>query len=85
MRGSRRHIAAFIKSSVPQFFDVTAQIDDEVNTFTIPKYRTGTLKVFWNGISQRLTVEITEVNSTSFRTQFVPQSGDVLHVYYSPL
>jgi hypothetical protein len=47
-------------------------------------YESKTLHVYWNGIRQT-SVQITEINSTTFRTSFVPVSSDVLLVDYIPI
>lgn len=62
----------------------TADISNQVGatqTFTVPEYQSGTLRVFWNGQLQDSNT-VTELSSTTFSTSFTPEAGDVVVVDY---
>jgi len=62
--------------------DISSQITGTNNEFQIKPFQKGTLCVYWNGILQRVGNEITLLSSTQFRTSFVPETSDTLHVIY---
>ena len=62
--------------------DISSQITGTNNEFQIKPFQKGTLCVYWNGILQRVGNEITLLSSTRFRTSFVPETSDTLHVIY---
>lgn len=65
--------------------DISSQADGSRQLFTLSRpYETGTLKVYWNGQRQSDRT-ITEINSTTFRTSFVPNDSTMLLVDYIPL
>ena len=65
-----------------QSIDISSQITGTNNEFQIKPFQKGTLLVYWNGILQRVGNEITLLSSTRFRTSFVPETSDTLHVIY---
>ena len=66
--------------------NLTSQIDGSATSFTLPEsIQTGSLRVFWNGVRQTLSVEYSETVSSSFSTTFTPLLGDSLAVEYIPL
>lgn len=63
--------------------NLTSQINGERTGFTIPEnYRSGSLRVYYNGIRQVVGENFSETNSTSFNLNFTPQTGDLLEVDY---
>ena len=72
-----RQIAESYKSE-----DISYQITGTNNEFQIKPFQKGTLCVYWNGILQRVGNEITPLSSIRFRTSFVPETSDTLHVIY---
>tara|TARA_R100000406_G_scaffold58618_1_gene40518 strand:+ start:298 stop:549 length:252 start_codon:yes stop_codon:yes gene_type:complete len=63
--------------------NLTSQIDGSTTVFTVPEaYASGSLRVYWNGVRQVVTVTWTETTSTTFTTQFTPQDGDYLTIDY---
>ena len=65
--------------------NVSSQIDDSQTVFTISEaYKAGTLRVYWNGVRQIVSVTFTETTSTTFTTTFTPLTGDYLTVDYTP-
>ena len=63
--------------------NLTSQINGSTQLFTMPlKYKSGSLRVYWNGIRQIVGVTITENTTTTFQTSFVPQNGDYIIVDY---
>jgi hypothetical protein len=66
--------------------DLTSQIGSSNRLFQLGQvYKTGTLKVYWNGIRQTSGVNLTETSSQSFTTVFTPNPGDSLVVDYMPI
>ena len=62
------------------------QIGSDNQSFDIGKpYKTGSLRVYWNGIRQTTGTTITEQTGRIFTTQFVAHPGDSLIVDYQPL
>jgi hypothetical protein len=65
--------------------NVTSQINNERTVFTVQEdYKSGTLRVYWNGVRQIVSVTFTETTSTTFTTTFTPQTGDYLTIDYTP-
>lgn len=65
--------------------DVSSQIDGATQTFTISEaFSASQCFVFWNGLYQRIGVEITIASSTTFTTEFVAESSDTLVVVFKP-
>jgi hypothetical protein len=67
------------------FVDLSSQIDNSNQIFTLPPFKKGVLIVYYNGLGQRIGTEITETSNTTFTTTFVAQTGSSLFVYYQPL
>ena len=66
--------------------DLAAQIGDGNQTFSLEQaYKTGSLRVYWNGIRQTNGTQITEASGSTFTTSFIAQPGDALIVDFSPL
>ena len=64
--------------------NLTSQIDGTTQTFSVPEiYKSGSLRVYWNGIRQITAVTITELTSTTFSVVFLPIVGDYLDIDYS--
>ena len=64
--------------------NLTSQIDGETQSFTIPEeYKSGSLRVYWNGVRQVSSITFTEQTSTTFSVTFVPLVGDYITVDYS--
>ncbi len=61
--------------------DISSQCTGTNINFQIKPFQRNTLMVFWNGILQSAN-EITILNSSNFRTSFVPESSDSLRVYF---
>ena len=65
--------------------NLTGQIDGSTQNFTVPEnYKSGSLKVYWNGVRQIKDISITELTSTTFSVSFLPIVGDYLLIDYSP-
>ena len=63
--------------------DLTSQIDGSNVSFTVPEeYQAGSLRVYYNGIRQVEGETFDEYNSTTFTTNFTPQTGDYVTVDY---
>ena len=66
--------------------NITNQIDGSRQTFGISTpYEAGTMRLYWNGVRQIVTVTFSELNSTQIYTNFIPQTGDHLVVEFIPL
>ena len=66
--------------------NLSSQVDGETQVFTVPEeYKTGSLRVYYNGVRQIESETFTETTSTTFTTTFTPISGDYLTIDYSPL
>ena len=66
--------------------NVTDQIDGSKTTFTVQEsYETGSLRVYWNGIRQTVSVTFSEASSTTFTTTFTALTGDYLTIDYKPI
>lgn len=65
--------------------DVTSQVNSERTSFTLPEnYQAGSLRVYYNGLRQVEGETFDEHNSTTFVTNFTPQTGDYLTCDYIP-
>jgi len=65
--------------------DLSSQIDGSSQEFQVPEnYRSGSLRVYFNGIRQEVGNSISESGSDTFTTTFTPQSGDSLSLDYQP-
>ena len=65
--------------------DITSQVNSERTSFTIPEnYQAGSLRVYYNGLRQVEGETFDEHNSTTFVTNFTPQTGDYLTCDYIP-
>ena len=64
--------------------NLTSQIDGETQLFTLPEtYKAGSLRVYWNGIRQIVSVSFSETSNGTFTTTFTPQSGEYIAVEYT--
>lgn len=65
--------------------DLTDQIDGSKTTFTVSEeYKTGTLRVYYNGIRQIEDVTFSETTTTTFTLTFQTVIGDYLAIDYTP-
>mgnify|MGYP003118333560 CR=1 FL=1 len=65
--------------------NLTSQIDGSNYDFTMPEaFKSGSLRVYWNGLRQITGVSITVLSSTEFQTSFTPGDGDYLIADYYP-
>ena len=65
--------------------NVSSQINNNRTVFTVQEdYKSGSLRVYYNGIRQITSVSFTETSSTTFTTTFTPQTGDYLTIDYTP-
>tara|TARA_R100000951_G_scaffold112734_1_gene113518 strand:- start:855 stop:1112 length:258 start_codon:yes stop_codon:yes gene_type:complete len=65
--------------------NLTSQIDGEKTTFLIQEeYKTGTLRVYYNGVRQVESETFSETTSTTFTTTFLTIPGDYLTIDYTP-
>ena len=65
--------------------DLTNQIDGEKTTFTVNEtYKTGSLRVYLNGLRQREADTFSESTPTTFTTTFTANTGDTLTIDYTP-
>lgn len=63
--------------------NLTSQINGSTQNFTVPKkYKTGSLRVYWNGLRQVQDVTFTEISTTVFQTTFTPEVGDYIVIDY---
>ena len=67
------------------FVDLSSQINNSNQIFTLPPFKKGVLIVYYNGLGQRLGDEISETSNTTFSTSFVAQTGSSRFAYYQPL
>ena len=64
--------------------NLTSQINGSVQNFTIPEsIKSGSLRVYWNGLRQVSSNTYSELTSTTFSTTFTPVNGDFLIVEYA--
>ena len=65
--------------------DLSSQINGSRTEFTVPEqYKSGSIRVYFNGVRQEIGNTITESGLDSFTTTFTPQSGDSLSLDYIP-
>lgn len=65
--------------------NLTSQINGTRTTFTVQEeYKTGTLRVYYNGVRQIESETFTETSSTTFTTTFQTIAGDYLNIDYTP-
>jgi hypothetical protein len=63
--------------------NLSSQIDGQTQTFTVSEsYKSGSLRVYYNGIRQIIDVTFSEVSNTTFSTTFTPQTGEYLAIEY---
>lgn len=66
--------------------NLTSQVDGETTVFSVPEaYKTGSLRVYYNGVRQIESETFTETTTTTFSLTFTPQTGDYLTIDYTPL
>ena len=66
--------------------NLTSQVDGSNYEFTMPEaFRTGSLRVYWNGLRQIVGVSITITSTTEFQTSQPPEEGDYIIVDYYPV
>mgnify|MGYP003134161183 CR=1 FL=1 len=68
-----------------EMVDLSNQINNSNQNFTLKPFRRGTILVFYNGLAQRTGSEIIEISRSEFRTSFVPSTGSILLVFFQPL
>ena len=65
--------------------NVTSQINGTRTTFTVQEeYKTGSLRVYYNGVRQIEDETFTETTSTTFTLTFTTITGDYLSIDYTP-
>lgn len=65
--------------------NITSQINGTRTTFTVSEeYKSGSLRVYYNGIRQIEDETFTETSSTSFTLTFTTITGDYLTIDYTP-
>lgn len=65
--------------------NVTSQINGSRTTFTVQEeYKTGSLRVYYNGVRQIEYETFTETTSTTFTVTFQTITGDFLSIDYTP-
>ena len=65
--------------------NLTSQVDGETTVFSVPEaYKTGSLRVYYNGVRQIESETFTETTTTTFSLTFTPQTGDYLAIDYTP-
>jgi len=66
--------------------NLSSQVDGMTTVFTVQEeYTAGSLRVYWNGIRQIVSVSFSETTSTTFTTTFTPSEGDYLAIDYTPI
>ena len=66
--------------------NLTSQIDGEKTIFGVAQnYEAGTIRVYYNGVRQIVSVTFSELNTTQIQLNFTPQTGDFSAVEYIPL
>ena len=64
--------------------NLSSQINGSNQNFTIPEsIKSGSLRVYWNGLRQVSSNTYSELTSTTFSTTFTPVNGDFIVVEYS--
>lgn len=65
--------------------NLTSQINGSRTTFTVSEeYKTGSLRVYYNGVRQIENETFSETTSTTFTVTFTTISGDYLSIDYTP-
>jgi hypothetical protein len=65
--------------------NLTSQIDGSKTTFTVSEdYKTGSLRVYYNGVRQIEGETFSETTSSTFTLTFQTISGDYLAIDYTP-
>lgn len=65
--------------------NLTSQINGTRTTFTVQEeYKTGSLRVYYNGVRQIEDETFTETTSTTFTLTFTTITGDYLSIDYTP-
>ena len=65
--------------------NVTSQINGSRTTFTVQEeYKTGSLRVYYNGVRQIEDETFSETTSTTFTVTFTTITGDYLSIDYTP-
>jgi len=65
--------------------NVTSQINGSRTTFTVQEeYKTGSLRVYYNGVRQIEDETFSETTSTTFTVTFQTITGDYLSIDYTP-
>ena len=65
--------------------NLTSQINGTRTTFTVQEeYKTGSLRVYYNGVRQIEDETFTETTSTTFTLTFQTITGDYLSIDYTP-
>lgn len=65
--------------------NLTSQINGSRTTFTVSEeYKTGSLRVYYNGVRQIEDETFSETTSTTFTVTFTTISGDYLSIDYTP-
>jgi hypothetical protein len=65
--------------------NVTSQINGSRTTFTVQEeYKTGSLRVYYNGVRQIEDETFSETTSTTFTLTFQTITGDYLSIDYTP-
>ena len=65
--------------------NLTSQINGSRTTFTVSEeYKTGSLRVYYNGVRQIESETFSETTSTTFTVTFTTITGDYLSIDYKP-
>ena len=65
--------------------NLTSQINGSRTTFTVQEeYKTGSLRVYYNGVRQIEDETFSETTSTTFTVTFTTITGDYLSIDYTP-
>jgi len=65
--------------------DLTSQIDGTKTTFIVSEdYKTGSLRVYYNGVRQIEDVTFSETTASTFTLNFQTAIGDYLAIDYTP-
>ena len=65
--------------------NLTSQINGSRTTFTVSEeYKTGSLRVYYNGVRQIEDETFSETTSTTFTVTFTTITGDYLSIDYKP-
>lgn len=65
--------------------DLTSQIDGTKTTFIVSEeYKTGSLRVYYNGVRQIEDVTFSETTASTFTLNFQTVTGDYLAIDYTP-